>query len=858
MASVYLAEDVRHGRKVAIKVMRPELAAVIGAERFLQEIKVTANLQHPHILGLIDSGRVEGTVFYVMPYVQGESLRDRLSRERQLPVDDAVRLTREVAGALDYAHRQGVIHRDIKPENILLHEGQALVADFGIALAVNAAGSGRMTETGMSLGTPAYMSPEQAMGERSLDARTDLYALGCVLYEMLVGEPPFTGPTAQAVLAKVITEKAPSASTLRESVPRHVALAAQVALAKLPADRFPTAAAFADALVRPGVLDSQYQTAASEAALPVPPRRHWYQDRRVLVLAAVAAGAIAFALWSSLRPRPQPDEATARFEFLPRRDQTPRTLTGRNVAVSPDGSRIVFVGAAIGAQSMLYLRRLGDVAITPVAGSAGGSQPFFSPDGSWLGFYRDDAIKKVPIAGGPALTIARVHGLIRGPSWSADGTILYADQTNRLMRVGAAGGTPARVPLADTSSGYRWPELLPDGKGILASTPDHRIFAIELGTGQATQIIAEGDGPHYLTSGYLVYGHQSQAIFAVPFDVRHRQVTGQPVPVVDGVQVFAGGAVQFALSGNGVAAYRPGGSSLATLIVVDSAGRETVLPVKPAEINAPRISPDGKRVAYELIAQLGSPGDVYILDLARATSSRLTFQNGASPLWSPDGQSVAYMRFSETGNDVSRRKADGSGLEEHLFTAPGSQAPRGWAADGQLLLTHWDADSSNLDLLSLPAEPKVRPYLHEAWQIFAPSLSPDKKWVAYTSRETGKDEIYVRAFPVAAGKWQISEGGGSEAAWSADGGTLFYLADDSLVALRVQTGSGFQVLGRRWAVEWPYDRDPVRTYDVFPDGRRFVALKYPEVPAVTVVTHWFTELRERLAGAAAASPSPRP
>ncbi|MGH7645957.1 MAG: serine/threonine-protein kinase, partial [Gemmatimonadales bacterium] len=254
MATVYLAHDVRHDRKVALKVLRPELSAILGAERFLAEIKTTANLQHPHILSLFDSGEADGLVFYVMPYVEGESLRDRLKREHQLPVDDAVRITREAADALDYAHRHHVIHRDIKPENILLHDGRALVADFGIALAVSRSdGGARMTETGMSLGTPHYMSPEQAMGEREITAKSDVYALGCVLYEMLSGEPPFTGPTAQAIIARVMTDEPRSLTLQRRTIPPHVEAAVKVALAKLPADRFQTAAHFAEALSRPGV-----------------------------------------------------------------------------------------------------------------------------------------------------------------------------------------------------------------------------------------------------------------------------------------------------------------------------------------------------------------------------------------------------------------------------------------------------------------------------------------------------------------------------------------------------------------------------------------------------------------------------
>src|SRR6187549_1037567 len=281
MATVYLAQDLKHDRKVAIKVLRPELAAVIGAERFLREIKTIANLQHPHILGLIDSGEVHGTAYYVMPFVEGESLRDRLTREKQLPIADAVRLATQVAGALDYAHRHGVIHRDIKPENVMLHDGSALVADFGIALAVSSAGGGsRMTETGMSLGTPHYMSPEQAMGEREITARSDVYALGAMTYEMLVGEPPFTGPTAQAIVAKVMTADPASLTGQRKTIPLHVEATVFTALQKLPADRFATAAEFAAALANPTT--TMARTGFQPAVVPV--RRGWLLSAAALAV----------------------------------------------------------------------------------------------------------------------------------------------------------------------------------------------------------------------------------------------------------------------------------------------------------------------------------------------------------------------------------------------------------------------------------------------------------------------------------------------------------------------------------------------------------------------------------------------
>ncbi|HET9294419.1 MAG TPA: serine/threonine-protein kinase, partial [Gemmatimonadales bacterium] len=284
MATVYLAQDLRHNRRVALKVLRPELAAVIGADRFLSEITTTANLQHPHILPLFDSGEADGFLFYVMPYVEGETVRDRIQREKQLPVADAVRIATEVASALDYAHRHNVIHRDIKPENILLHDGSALVADFGIALAASRAGGTRMTETGMSLGTPHYMSPEQAMGEREITARSDVYALGCVLYEMLTGDPPFTGSTAQAIVARVVTETPRPMAPQRHTIPPYVEAAVLTALEKLPADRFATAAEFAEALANPGFAP---RTTTVMAAVAGPGTASW---RQRFTIAAVVAG----------------------------------------------------------------------------------------------------------------------------------------------------------------------------------------------------------------------------------------------------------------------------------------------------------------------------------------------------------------------------------------------------------------------------------------------------------------------------------------------------------------------------------------------------------------------------------------
>jgi len=401
MATVYLAHDVKHDRKVALKVLRPELAAVIGPERFLAEIRTTANLQHPHILPLFDSGEVQGTVFYVMPFIEGESLRDRLTREKQLPVGDAIRIASQVASALDYAHRHDVIHRDIKPENILLHDGSALVADFGIALAASRAGGTRMTETGMSLGTPQYMSPEQAMGERTLDARTDVYALGVTLYEMLGGEPPFTGPTAQAIVARVLSENPRSLSALRPTVPLHVDAAIRTALQKLPADRFGTAAAFADALARPD----------SSPAYAAPPLRARLARWAPWLVSAAAMLAVVVALRrGGEAPAEQPPSRLA--VLAPGLGGSGGSSLTRQLALTPDGGAVIFVAVDEGGANRLMRQSLDAEAPTRLAISSRGSYTLGNPvvtlDGrSLLASTLGGELFRFPIEGGPATPVAR-------------------------------------------------------------------------------------------------------------------------------------------------------------------------------------------------------------------------------------------------------------------------------------------------------------------------------------------------------------------------------------------------------------------------------------------------------------------
>nr|MBA2292709.1 serine/threonine-protein kinase [Gemmatimonadales bacterium] len=529
MATVYLAHDVRHDRRVALKVLRPELAAVIGAERFLVEIKTTANLQHPHILALFDSGRTGDAaggpdfVYYVMPYIEGESLRDRLTRDKQLPVHEAVLIAREVADALDYAHRHAVVHRDIKPENILLHGGHALVADFGIALAAaRSDGGSRMTETGMSLGTPHYMSPEQAMGERDITARSDVYALGCVLYEMLVGEPPFTGPTPQAIVARVMTEEPRRLTLQRKSIPLHVEAAVNTALEKLPADRFPSAAAFAAALGTTS-FTMAIPAAGAKAAVATPLVR----TTKFAILAATATVAlVTFGLtkWLGSSGAATPKRSAHLSIVLPKGYEVGSSQFSP-VAVSHDGSRLAYVGLTDG-KNRIFIRSLEEPDAKALEGTEGGDGPFFSPDGEWVGFFAAGKLRKITVSGAGLQTLvdAQFH---RGGDWGDDGYVYFAPANNGgIWRVPEGGGAATEVTRLNTAAGeisHRWPHLVAGTTTLLYAAwtgpgdDEHHVARQTIGSPEHTLLVRGGDAPRYAEQpGLLLYTYRGQ-LFTVPW-----------------------------------------------------------------------------------------------------------------------------------------------------------------------------------------------------------------------------------------------------------------------------------------------------------------------------------------------------
>jgi serine/threonine-protein kinase len=857
MATVYLAHDVKHDRKVALKVLRPELAAVIGAERFLNEIKVTANLQHPHILPLHDSGEADTFLYYVMPFVEGDTLRDKLDREKQLGIENAIEITRGIAAALDYAHRQGVIHRDIKPENILIHDGQPLVADFGIALAVSAAGGNRLTETGLSIGTPHYMSPEQAMGDRELDARSDVYSLGAMLYEMLAGDPPYTGSTAQAIVAKVITEKAPPVTATRDTVPPNVAAAIQKSLAKLPADRFGSAADFADALARPsassvaaattGAAFAEDPAAARTLAVRLPSMK---QTLPWLLIAA--ASAVALLGWLQ-RPAPH----ISRFALaVPQETALTINQGGNTLALSPDGRQLVYVGP----ERRLFVRNLDDLEAHPLPGTENARAPFFSPDGEWVGFYADGRLSRVALGGGPPLTITETQTNFRGASWGdGDIVILTRSTSSPLFRVPAAGGDITQLTQLDTSTtvtSHRWPHVLPGGKAVVfaiynGTMDETELAAASIETGEVIRLQLRGLRAQYAATGHLVYGTADGSLVAVPFDKDRLEVNGAPVSLIEGLMVRSSVMAEFEISRTGALAYLDGLPPDLSLVAVDRNGLEDVLVEGLQQARAPRISVDGTRIALEL--DDGSNTDVWVYDLRAETMTRMTFWGGSYyPAWTPDDASISFTSIAENSNNRNLfiLPSDGSGVPEPLYEAAGEQWESLWLPDGRSFIVRSTQQGTTRDIgITTLDGGDLRPLVNTEFEERSPSLSPDGRWLAYCSNESSRNEVYVRPVSEVGGKRQVSVDGGGEPLWSRDGREVYYRGlDDNIYAVAIETSPTLRIGQRSVLFEDKYVRNFSHSnYDQHPGDGRFVFIKGSAAPTdLVLVLNWFEELKQRM------------
>jgi Tol biopolymer transport system component/tRNA A-37 threonylcarbamoyl transferase component Bud32 len=841
MATVYLAKDLKHDRKVALKVLKPELGAVLGVERFLSEIKVTANLQHPNLLPLFDSGEALGLLFYVMPFVEGESLRARLDREQQLSIDEAVRISSAIASALAYAHERGVIHRDLKPENILLQSGQPVVADFGIALAVSNAGGARVTQTGLSLGTPQYMSPEQATGDRTIDARSDLYSLAAMTYEMIAGEPPHTGPNAQAIMAKLLTADPAPLSSLRTSAPVHVELAIAKALAKVPADRFASAAEFAAALSGEKALTMPIGATRRTAAMPSRPARGGVRE---VVAWMVAAAAIAAAVW--LRPRPEQPRAVIRVgldladSIVPRPSQLGGQLSA--VAISRDGTLIAYVGGPGGTRS-LYVRELAGDTFRQVAGADRVSAPAFSPDGRAIAFLdANNALVRIPASGGVARKLADAAS---SPMWADDGNIYYTS-FGTLFAVSADGG-PARVVVASGGDAglMSQPDVLPGNRAALiqtrkAQSDEWKIGVVDLGSGKLTDLGIAGTNPMFADPGFIVFAPSTGVLAAVKFDPRRLRIAGTPIQLASGIPNSGCDCAVARRTGAVVYRWRLGASAEPTqLALVDRRGVGRVLLDDGRPFDQPRASPDGKRIAVRAGGTAFNTGDVWVYELAGGAMSRLTSDNNSyRASWTRDGAGVLWVTGGGNAPRVWMRPWDGSGPASVLIDSTDVAEYEDGAAGGWSAVRTW----KSRDVAILPRD-SVRPGLvlpltrltSTPANETSVARSPNGAFVAYQSDETGDFEVYIRPVPGPGKRLTVSVGGGSQPRWSPDGKTLYYVSRGRLMAAQLAQGADLAVTHRDSLFELANalvmgDAGGERLYDVMPNGREFVLVRAKGTP----------------------------
>ncbi len=875
MASVYLADDIKHQRSVAIKVFvfdsMTDSGAARGAERFLAEIRIMARLQHPHLLPLFDSGAANGLRYLVMPFVDGETLRQRLRRESPLPVDEALRLTHAIAGALAHAHEAGIVHRDLKPENILLRNGEPLVADFGVALAPSDNAS-RMTQSGMLIGTPQYMSPEQASGAALIDERTDVYALGAMLYEMLTGDPPHVASSAQSILAKVRAESPTPVHLLREAVPTALSAALHRALSKRPVDRFASVRAFDAALTdaaRNAALAAHASTTNSTptdaAAKP------WFKRQRVNArLLAVAAGVVLVVLASIagtryLRSHNTTLVTAARFVVPPVRD----AAIGRSPTLTPDGASLVYPGSASTGRQ-LFVRRVSELQARVVAGTEGVLSAIVSPDGQSIAFITaDDKLRRVSIDGEQAAVLA---GAFRYSSaaWAGNDRIVLANVGEQgLTWLPASGGALRQLTRVDTrrrDSGHDAPFVLPDQQTVVftilldrtgpgPSLGELAVVSLDATAGASpspfTRLGIVARAAVGFVDGWLLYtGADGARVMAMRFDPITRKLSGDAVTVLEHP---GGGINAVSIATNGTLLYTRV-QAANTPVLVDSTGTPT--PLFPGVVGGfmnPRLSPDGRRLAVQSATAQGN--DIWLYDMETHTPSHITNSGSAvSPSWSADGQHVVYFSSQDAHDAIWRQSIDGTLAAQQLIAAAGVFAPSE-SSDGHTVVYQrmikgvWSVWYATAAVDSLPHQ-----LLSASTDVFMPSLSHDSHWIAYAANESGRYEVYVRPFPGPGAAVQVSQYGGTEPAWSLDGRRIFFRADRRMYSAEVAAGSTVTVSDRRVLFTDAFDGDmpmPHRNYDVTRDGSKFVMIATaPEaVPETIVVLHWLDEFRSRIAGA---------
>jgi serine/threonine-protein kinase len=888
MGEVYRARDTKLGRDVAIKVLAD--AFTLDPERlarFKREARLLAALNHPHIGAIYgveeadpSPGSGPAVRALVLELVEGETLADRIAKG-PIPLDEALPIAKQIAEALEAAHEHGIIHRDLKPANIKVRaDGTVKVLDFGLAKALDPSPSATdvsqsptitspaATRMGVIMGTAAYMSPEQAHG-KAVDKRADIWAFGCVLYEMLTGTHAFAGDDVTDTLATVLKSD-PDWSGLPADTPLAIRKLLRRCLEKDPRRRLPDIGS-----ARLEIDDAQPRPSEHVVPTPKPHPSGW---RRVVALATPAlVGSLVTgtAVWLVTRPVSPAAPRVMRTTITPSA-AAPLTIVGggRDLAIAPDGLRLVYVASNA---TQLLVRRLDQLVPTALTGLGVPLQPVFSPDGQWIAFFDGNAaLKKVAVTGGPAVMLSPTKNAGGGATWSPDDTIIFATvaPSTGLLRVGASGGEPEVLTTPDDAQGevdHGWPEVLPGGDAVLFTVfmnggiEQAQVAVLDLRTRSRRVLLRGGSHAQYVAPGYLIYA-VAGTLRAVAFDLARREVTGSPVPVVEDVVIKPFGAVDASVAADGTLVYvrgGPVGTPRRTLVWVDRRGREEAAAAPARGYRYPRLSPDGMKVAVEVQEEQGS--DIWIWDLARQALTRFTFDPAQDiyPVWTPNGRRLAFRSTRAMPANVFWQAADGTGAVERLTETPNEQAPYAFSPDGTRLVLREDGPKTGGDLvvLALDGERRVTSLIQTTFNERNGEISPDGRWLAYESDESGQEEIYVRPFPdVNGGHWQVSTGGGSEPLWARSGRELFYRGSDTAllgVAVAVEGSASFRTGKPVRLVEGRYyagagsGAAPGRTYDVSPDGLRFLMVKEgggadqtaAAPPSIVVVQHWVEELK---------------
>jgi eukaryotic-like serine/threonine-protein kinase len=857
MGEVYRARDTRLERAVAIKILSAHLCQNAEArDRFDREARAISSLSHPNIYHLYDVGEQDGISYLVMEYLEGETLANRLHKG-PLPLEQVLKVGAEICDGLERAHRTGVVHRDLKPSNIMLTKTGAKLMDFGLAKpAVTAVGAGSsshpmatmsqpLTAEGTIVGTFQYMSPEQVEGKEA-DARSDIFALGTVLYEMITGKRAFEGKTTASTIAAIMAAEPKPISALDPMSPPVLEHVTQACLAKDPDERLQTAHDVK--LQLQWIVHSGAQTGASVH----PPAERTSQKRLVWLLAGLLLLVVVGGGWAWWV---RAHQTTPAMYF-----NSPVPFAANDVALSPDGRTVALVAYSDQANKyVLWTYEVGGRGTNTVQGTEGASHPFWSPDGRSIGFFADGKLKKVEVSSGRSAQVLCDAPNGRGGSWNRDGVIVFSPHVDGgVYRVSSAGDVPTAVTKPDTSvSSHRWPSFLPDGRHFLYLAANfggefekNAIFVGSLDSQETRRVVGASSNAAYADPGYLLYVRDN-ALVAQRFDPRTYMLGGEPRTISDEVQYFPQTDLAlFGVGANQTLVVQTGkGADKSQFIWFDRSGKQ-VGAVGPSGLFAnPAVSPDGRRVAFEQTDRDGRHVDIWIHELASDAVARLTFGPGLNelPVWSPDGKEVVFGGLRKSSWGLIDKKADGSGSERPIGNSlPSVQGPSDWSRDGKYLLSF---KTGELRYLSI-SDRQPKPLFGGNWAVRNAQFSPDGKWMAYSSNETGNSEIYVSPFPNADSKWQVSRGGGQEPRWRRDGKELFYLsAEGKMMAVSVRTGANFEASSPVTLFQ-VHLRQPISvldrvSYDVSADGQKFLIntkVDEPNAAPLSVILNWASEM----------------